>query len=239
VIFVTAFNSSTIRNVVLSESKVKKAISVRFDPADYASYSALVETAGLSVSDGLRQLVADKLRDAEKADMKGFNVDIEFLWKKPDAAFPEHVGNLLVKVSPPKGVPAELLQRLVFVIPEFWTDTGKSATEPFRIDSAYFHRVDQEPYLRTSNRTTRNVVSFHLIQSSWRAAVFDYGSGLETNEMGSRIATAITDHITQTIRCYLIGHLPRARILSPEHRKEMMEVYDENKLAQMMALTAG
>lgn len=220
----------------MAESKVKKAISVRFDPAEYANYSAMVEGAGLAVSDGLRQLVTEKLRQADEADMGKFRVTCDFLWKTPDVAFPEHIGNMLVSVKPPQGLSVELLQRLVFVIPEFWEESNQGLVESFRIDSAYFHRVTEEGYQRTSAKTSRNVTSFHLLKSRWRAAVFDYGSGCSVEELEGRIRSAVTSHFTQTIRCYLIGHLPESRILPEELYSEMMSFRDENTLDQMMAL---
>ncbi|SDS63100.1 hypothetical protein ACP3TY_06080 [Pseudomonas rustica] len=220
----------------MAESKVKKAISVRFDPAEYANYSSMVEDAGLAVSDGLRQLVTEKLRQASKADMGKFRVICDFLWKTPDVAFPEHVGNMLVTVIPPQGLSVELLQRLVFVIPEFWEDSNQGMVESFRIDSAYFHRVTEEGYQRTSARTSRNVTSFHLLKSRWRAAVFDYDSGCTVEELESLIRTAVTSHFTQTIRCYLIDHLPESRLLPEKLYREMMSFRDENTLDEMMAL---
>lgn len=217
----------------MSESKVKKAISVRFDPIDYASYASMVESAGLSVSDGLRQLVSEKLFQAERADMTGFGVSCQFKWKTPDAAFPEHVANLLVEITPPREVREDLLQRFVFILPEFWTDTG---IEHFRIDSAYFHRVTDDDHYKTSAKTSRNVTSFHLIQSRWRGAVFDYGSRLSKQDMEARIKDALTAHITQTMRCYLIGHLPDSRVLPEELHKEMLSIYDKEQISKLMAL---
>jgi hypothetical protein len=220
----------------VAESKVKKAISVRFDPVDYANYSAMVEGAGLGVSDGLRQLMAEKLRQAEQADMSEFRITCDFRWKTPDVAFPEHIGNMLVSVTPPKGLSAELLQRLVFVIPEFWDEINQVSQELFRIDSAYFHRVTEEGYFRVSAKTSRNVMSFHLLKSRWRAAVFDYGSKHTVEELEARIRAEITTRFTQTILCYLIGHLPESRILTQELYNEMMSIRDDSTLDQMMAL---
>lgn len=220
----------------MTESKVKKAISVRFDTVDYSSYSATVEDAGFSVSDGLRQLVAEKLRQAEEVDMTGFSVTCQLRWKTPDVAFPEHIGNMLVSVTPPRGLPVDLLQRLIFVIPEFWVDSGSSLVEPFRIDSAYFHRVTEEGYVRTSAKTSRNVMSFHLLKSRWRVAIFDYRCGYTVEELEARIQAAVTSHITQTIRCYLIGHLPASRVLPEELYNEMISSCDESTLDQMVTL---
>lgn len=224
----------------MSESKVKKAVSVRFDPAEYASYSAMVEDAGGAVSDGLRYLVTEKLHQAGAADMRKLRISIDFRWKEPDVAFPEHVGNMLVTVAPPDGLSVELLQRLVFIIPEFWEDSGSGSgpglREVFRIDSAYFHRVTAEAHYRDSTKTSRNVMSFHLLKSRWRAAIFDYGSGYSVRELEDRIRSAVTSHFTQTIRCYLIDHLPESRILPVELFNEMMSFRDESTLDQMMAL---
>ncbi len=220
----------------MSESKVKKAISVRFDPIQYANYSAMVEGAGIGVSDGLRQLVAEKLRQADEADLGEFRITCDFRWKTPDVAFPEHIGNMLVSVTPPIGLSVELLQRLVFVIPEFWEEINQGSQELFRIDSAYFHRVTEDGFFRVSTKTSRNVTSFHLINSRWRAAVFDYGSRYTVEELEAQIRAQITTRFTQTILCYLIGHLPESRILPQELYNEMMSLRDENDLEQMMAL---
>ncbi|MBH3442325.1 hypothetical protein I5L59_01865 [Pseudomonas moraviensis] len=220
----------------MTESKVKKAISVRFDPVDYANYSSMVEGAGIGVSDGLRQLMAEKLRQADQADMGEFRISCDFRWKTPDVAFPEHIGNMLVSVTPPKGLSVELLQRLVFVIPEFWDEINQVSQELFRIDSAYFHRVTEEGYFRVSAKTSRNVMSFHLLKSRWRAAVFDYGSRHTVEELEARIRAEITTRFTQTILCFLIGHLPESRILSEELYSEMMSIRDDSTLDQMMAL---
>ena len=222
----------------MSESKVKKAISFRFETVDYANYSAMVEDAGVAVSDGLRYLVTEKLRQADAADMKKLHISVDFCWKEPDVAFPEHVGNMLVTVTPPDGLSVDLLQRLIFVIPEFWEDSGSGLglMEVFRIDSAYFHRVTTEAHCKTSSKASRNVMSFHLLRSRWRAAIFDYGSGYTEMELEDRIRSAVMSHFTQTIRCYLIDHLPESRILPEKLFKEMMSFRDESTLDQMMAL---
>lgn len=220
----------------MSESKVKKAISVRFDPVEYANYSAMVESAGVAVSDGLRYLVSEKLQQADAVDMKKFHISFDFRWKKPDVAFPEHIGNMLVTVTPPQELSVDFLQRLIFIIPEFWDDSGSGLMEMFRVDSAYFHRVTADAFHRTSAKASRNVLSFHLLKSRWRAAIFDYGSGYKAEELEDRIRSAVTSHFTQTIRCYLIDHLPESRILPEELFNEMMSFRDESTLDQMMAL---
>ncbi|MBO0496206.1 hypothetical protein [Pseudomonas sp. Marseille-Q1929] len=217
----------------MTESKVKKAISIRFDPAEYASYAAMVESAEMSVSDGLRLLVAEKLAQAEQVDMTGLEICCQFKWKAIDSAFPEHVANLLLEVKAPGGISEGLLQRLVFVLPEFWTDAGY---EHLRIDSAYFHRVTDDYHYKTSTKAKRNVMSFHLIDSHWRGAVFDYGSGLSRQAREARIIEALTAHISQTIRCYLIDHLPTARVLPEELHREMISVYDKEQITNLMKL---
>lgn len=222
--------------VNVSESKVKKAISVRFDPVEYANYSAMVESAGVAVSDGLRYLVSEKLQQAHAVDMKKFHISFDFRWKKPDVAFPEHIGNMLVTVTPPQELSVDFLQRLIFIIPEFWDDSGSGLMEMFRVDSAYFHRVTADAFHRTSAKASRNVLSFHLLKSRWRAAIFDYGSGYKAEELEDRIRSAVASHFTQTIRCYLIDHLPESRILPEELFNEMMSFRDESTLDQMMAL---
>lgn len=220
----------------MSESKVKKAISVRFDPVEYANYSDIVEGAGVSVSDGLRYLVTEKLQQAEGADMEKFHISFDFRWKERDVIFPEHIGSMLVTVTPPCELPVDFLQRLIFFIPEFWEDSGSGLRETFRIDSAYFHRVTAELHHRTSAKTSRSVLSFHLLKSRWRAAIFDYGSGYKAEELEDRIQSAVTSHFTQTIRLYLINHLPASRILPEELFNEIMSLHDESILDQMVTL---
>lgn len=222
----------------MSESKVKKSISIRLDPRDHIRYQSMVEGAGLSLSDDIRMLVRRTLDEADEFSLDGFEVNCSFKWKKPEDAFPEHVGNLLVNVTPSQDLTDETLLRLVFVIPEFWTEGLIEGSlyprELFRIDSAYFHRVTSTEHTRTSSKTTRNVLSFHLLKNSWRAAIFDYGSNISQQQLQSQIQEAVTRHITNTIKCYLIGHLPSSRVLPKELYEEMVGVWDEHTLEAML-----
>jgi hypothetical protein len=211
---------------IMQDSKAKKTISVRLDPAEYAKYEDLVGGAGLSVSEGLRILVAQKLQSATTVGMKGFTMDCIIKWNEPKPSFPELVGSMLLKVTPPKGMSEEELQRLVFTIPEFFTDTGKQEDEQFRIDSAYFNRVTHETCVKTSSRTNRNVLSFHLLKNCWHAGVFQYSSSVSFAEMEKEIKLAIEKHLRQTVLCYLIGQLPESRLLPAEVLMERYEVID-------------
>ncbi|MCQ3018896.1 hypothetical protein NLO83_25345 [Pseudomonas tremae] len=217
----------------MSEGKIKKAVSIRFDPVEYANYASMVEYAGIPVSDGLRLLVAQKVAEAVNTDMSGFSVSCQFKWKTVDRAFPEHVANVLVEVTPPEAISVEMLQRFVFVLPEFWRDDGY---EHFRVDSAYFHRVTSTGYFKDSSKASRNVTSFHLINSSWRGAVYDYGSGFSKADIESQIREELTAHVTETLRCYLIGHLPDSRVLPEDLHQDMISVFDPAQLAKMMSL---
>lgn len=222
----------------MNESKVKKPISVRLDPGDHVKYQSMIEGAGLSLSDDIRMLVRKTLDDAQNISLEDFDVSCSFKWKTPEDAFPEHVGNLLVNVTPPQDLANETLQRLVFVIPEFWTDVligGKPfPREHFRIDSAYFHRVTSTEHAKVSTKATRNVLSFHLLRNCWCAAIFDYGSNLSQQQLQVQIEEAVTRHITSTIKCYLIGHLPSTRELPVALYKEMVSTVDEYTLEAML-----
>ena len=123
------------------ETKPKLTTSIRLDPPIRAAYTRLIEGADLSVSEDLRSLVGRSVTASEQVDLKGFKVDCSFHWQEPVDRFPEHVGNMLVTVTPPESIPTNVFQRMVFVIPEFWSENNGLKFEPFRIDSAYFHRV--------------------------------------------------------------------------------------------------
>lgn len=156
--------------------------------------------------------------------------------QRPEVLHDLGLSETVVPVILGKGRPPIPPDVLIFFIPEFWDDSGSGLRETFRIDSAYFHRVTAEPHHRTSAKTSRSVLSFHLLKSRWRAAIFDYGSGYKADELEDRIQSAVTSHFTQTIRLYLINHLPASRILPEELFNEIMSLHDESILDQMMAL---
>lgn len=153
------------------------------------------------------------------------HVRCRFQWR--DTTFRDLAGHLQVDVTPRRGLSQQDLQRIVFVIPEFWTtaDPGAEGREHFRIDSAYFHRVTSPPHALYSERLpNRNVMSFHLIRGRWQASIFDYDTKLSRNEMAADIERAIVDHITQAVSLHQDGTLYSSRILSLELHEQMMDI---------------
>lgn len=208
------------------ESKSKRGISVRLDQGTLATYEKLVVSAGLNLSESIRSLVV-AVADAHKAlDLTGLVVKCSFSPKIVQEIdnFPEHIGGLLVEVTPPAGISIERLNELVFIIPEFW----RKFSEPFRIDSAHFHRVADNKKYVGSDRTKRNVLSFRLIDGKWRAGVFAYASELNQAEVVEEIRQALVDHITATVSCYLTGLLPETRRLTTKEVASLDEVLTPN-----------
>ena len=164
------------------------------------------------------------------------SVKCEFHWKKPTAHFPELVGHLRVSVTPREGLSSDALQKLVFVIPEFWTTFGSQQHphEHFRIDSAYFNRVTTMQHIARSERTKRGVLSFHLLNNVWMASIFDYGTTRSRSEMESEIARDVSDHITRTVNLYQENQLADSRILSDETHRHMVSLWIPDQLEKML-----
>jgi predicted DNA-binding protein len=205
-----------------SDSKSKRAISVRIAPESMEVYETLVTNAGLTVSEGIRELVTGAINAQQDLDLAGFNVKYKFTSASKEAKdnFAELLGSLLVEVTPPVGMDILSLHRLVFVAPEYWE--GKN--EPYRIDSAYFHRVAAYGKEVPSDYTTRNVLSFRLIDGKWRAGIFNYGTPLNEDLIVQNIFQALEAHIRASIACHLIGQLPKSRYLTMEEVAELNEV---------------
>jgi hypothetical protein len=140
--------------------------------------------------------------------------------------FWERVGRLQVQVTPMLGFSEEVLQRLVFEIPEFWigSEAAGDRAEHFRIDSAYFHRVTSADYFRESPNTRRSVVSFHLVDSQWHATIFDYGTKLTQKEMEGQIQDALTAHIQKVARDHHNNALDDFGVLPNDLHEEMVVV---------------
>lgn len=216
----------------VTESNSNKPISIRFDQEDLYNYKSLTNGAGIVLAEGVRQLMTEKLKMAEELKMEGFSVKIKF----SKSAQYEHVGDLVAKVTPPKGLSAEVLDRIIFIVPEFFNDQGALPIEPFRIDSAYFHRVTSAKSIIESKKTSRNVLSFHLYKNQWRAGIYDYGSQLSFTELKQRIENSLVSHITDTIRCYLINHLPQTRVMTEDEFQERVKHLDNTQLDIAMNL---
>lgn len=140
--------------------------------------------------------------------------------------FWERVGHLQVQVTPLLGFSEEVLQRLVFEIPEFWigSEAAGDRAEHFRIDSAYFHRVTNADYFRESQHTRRNVLSFHLVDNQWHATIFDYGTKLTQKEMEGEIQEALTAHIQKIARDHHSDALDDFRVLPEDIHEEMVGI---------------
>ncbi|WKC46135.1 hypothetical protein [Pseudomonas veronii] len=155
------------------------------------------------------------------------DVTCSFKWyAERSRYFRERVGHLQVKVTPMLGFSEEVLQRLVFEIPEFWIgseDAGDRA-EHFRIDSAYFHRVTSADYFRESQHTRRSVLSFHLVDSQWHATIFDYGTKLTQKEMEGEIQDALIAHVQKVARDHYTNVLDDFRVLPKDLHEEMVVV---------------
>lgn len=148
-------------------------------------------------------------------------VRCRFHWK--EATYHNLVGHLQVDVTPLRGLSKQHLERIVFVIPEFWTigDASSQDREQFRIDSAYFHRVTSMGHALESERVRRFVLSFHLLNSRWQASIFDYGRALSRSEMELTIERTLVDHINTTVELYQQGMLDESRVLPLDLYEEM------------------
>ena len=203
-----------------AESKLKRGLSIRLDPGPLAAYEECVVAAGLNVTGALRTSVLSMLRTYRQLDTEGFHVACSFTRKPQDGIdhFPELLGGVIFDVTPPAGLTVEHLHRLVFVIPEF---VFEKAHEPFRIDSAHFQRVAYNKREVVSDKVSRNVLSFRLINGAWRASIFDYGSGLDPSDIEQQVADAVKKTIATTIACCMTHQLPDTRILSADEVAEL------------------
>ncbi|MDC7817491.1 MULTISPECIES: hypothetical protein [Pseudomonas] len=154
-------------------------------------------------------------------------VNCSFKWyAERSRYFWERVGRLQIRVTPLLGVSEEVLQRLVFEIPEFWigSESAGDRNEHFRIDSAYFHRVTSAGYFRESQHKKRSVLSFHLVDSQWHATIFDYGTKLTQEEMEGEIRNALTAHIKKIVKDHHNSTLDDYRVLPEDIHEEMLVV---------------
>lgn len=204
----------------LAESKLKRGLSIRLDPEPLAAYEECVAAAGLTVTGALRTSVLSMLNIHRQLNIDGLRVSANFTAKPQQGIdhFPELLGSVIFDVKPPAGLTVEQLHRLVFVIPEFIFDKGY---EPYRIDSAHFQRIVYNGREVVSDRVTRNVLSFRLINGAWRASIFDYGSGLAAAKVVQQIVDGVEKTITAAIACYFARQLPDTRILSLEEVSEL------------------
>lgn len=198
---------------MISEN-TRRALSVRLPPALMESYSNLIEGAGLKISENIRCHV-QKLTDLAAAlEAEPVGVDIKFQWRSQlNNPYPESVGALSVAISPPAGMTQNDVDRIIFVSPEFF---GERGSEPFRVDSYYYHRVANSMNLVDSSRVNRHVLSFVTIEGRWHAGVYRYNDSLTLSDLAKAVEAAVVKQITSTIRCFQLGLLPNKRLLDAD-----------------------
>ena len=216
-------------NAKMNEPKPKKGVSIRLDDTTLSLYEELMGDAAVTVSEGIRDAVQRAIKAQQDVDLTGLNVVVEFTAKETSKIdhFPELVGSLVLAVTPPNGLTLEDLDRLVFITPEFL----RGHEEPFRIDSANFHRVVKNKRHVVSERVNRHVLSVRLMEGKWRAGVFLYSARWDLNAAVEEIRVALIKHVTSTVRCFLCGQLPASRHLTDEEIADLNETLMPHQLA--------
>ncbi|MCI0992270.1 hypothetical protein [Pseudomonas corrugata] len=150
----------------------------------------------------------------------GFDINFSFKWLEHVPAFPERVAHVKISVTPPRDLPEEVLQRMVFVLPEFFeTPPDGYESEPMRVDSAHFYRVTEVDKVVDRRGGQRHVLSYHLVQNAWLGTVFHYRGTVDHRQYEAKIQAKIRENIIGTVVRYLAGSLPNSRLLSKEiHR---------------------
>lgn len=188
----------------------------------YEAFAANAQARGQTPADSLRTLVA---WSNEQARLSAATIDVTVTSEPiPDAVrrmHPEHIAVLTASVTSTVRLPIDLLDRLVFVLPEFFDNRGH---ETFRVDSFHNHRVCCEQVCISSDRVNRNVLSFRLANGQWQAGVFNYGSE-DTAEVVEQIKVAVNASIRDTLTDYLSGLLPPAHLLSEEDLRSYRSVF--------------
>jgi hypothetical protein len=154
----------------------------------------------------------------------GFSITFAFEWQKHTPAFPERVAYVVLNVAPARSLPEDILQRLVFVLPEFWEQSvdARFEVERMRVDSANFNRVTAVKQVVDSTRTQRNVLSYHLVNNAWHGTVFHYSGAVERQQYEAMIEAQMRKNIISAVVRYLAGSLPDSRLLSPETHREYL-----------------
>jgi hypothetical protein len=198
-------------------------VSLRMDRHELTKFETIIDAAGLFNAEAIRHLVVRAISDYEKADMDGFHVAAEFK-RKPasNTRFSELLGNLSLTVSPPEGMSAEQLHRLIFILPEFIDE--ENSRELYRVDNAHFHRVVENTKHIASKKRSRAVLSFRLIKGRWSGSLFDYSGDTDTGEIVEAVVRKMEDCIAATIRCELAGQLPTSRHLTADEVAERDEL---------------
>lgn len=151
------------------------------------------------------------------------------LWH--EAPYRNSVGHLTVEVTTTDPSVAKVLDRIIFTIPEFFIPSSLDGIpyEHFRIDSGYYHRVVSEGNRIESNRASRYVISFHLLNGRWQAGIFDYGTKLTREEMLSEIVEAVRVTITETIKQYMAGAEKKPKLISVEEYEQAVSLSGWNE----------
>ncbi|WP_146096123.1 hypothetical protein [Xanthomonas arboricola] len=193
------------------ESKTtKRALSIRLPTDLMTRYSALIEGAGLTVSENVRTYVQTLMEKDTELEKDKFKVKVSINWRdlKPGDPYPESIGAVMVEVFPPTGMTIEQLDSLIFSLPEFMDGNH----EPYRIDSYYFHRIASSRSFIESGLRKRNVISFSMMGGRWHGGIFRYEDSIPLNVIASEVAGALGKGIRATIRCAQLGILPEQRI---------------------------
>lgn len=199
-------------------------VSLRLDPERLSLFEKAMSAAGLGTAEATRQAMDNVVAAFEQVDVSDLRVEWEFTPKPtipPQKPFPELLGHLRLRVTPPAAMSIDRLHQLVFVLPEFFNETGR---EEFRVDNAHFHRIASHQKLVDSKKTrSRAVLSFRLIQGQWAGSLFDYGTAGEEH-IKKRVVESMIANISATIKCDLIKQLPASRILSASEVDELNEI---------------
>ncbi|RZI25125.1 hypothetical protein [Pseudomonas orientalis] len=154
----------------------------------------------------------------------GFDINFTFKWLEHAPAFPERVAHVKISVTPPRNLPEETLQRMVFVLPEFFeTPPDGYESEPMRVDSAYFNRVTAVEQVVDRRKSQRHVLSYHLVQNAWLGTVFHYRGTVDRQQYEAKIKAKMRENIIGTVVRYLAGSLLDSRLLSKETHRHYVD----------------
>lgn len=200
-----------------------KVITVRVPDEDYRVFAANAIERGITPAESLRALIAwSNTQVLQGAGLIDVAVEVELVPKNLRDMDPGRVAWITATVATTASLPVDLLDRVVFVSPEFFDERGH---EPFRVDSFYFHRVCSDVVCIASERVNRNVLSFRLANGKWRAGVYVYQFGADEDDVLERVNAAVVKAIRDTLAGYLSGSLPAERLLSEADLREYREMH--------------
>ncbi|MEO8118164.1 MAG: hypothetical protein ABI606_02425 [Rhodoferax sp.] len=190
-------------------------------------FQSLVESAGISSATATRSLIEDLFAKANSLDLADFSVKVKFRsvegnWGDP---YFEFVGTVIAEIKVPASVQS-VLPRLVFVLPEFWEFIGELArpVESFRIDNAHYLRVTPNRVNAQSSHTTRDVLSFRLIDNRWDGSLFVYRGTYPREVVEARVRDALTNHFRASVQLYMLGLLPPERLLTEAEYEKISSI---------------